>query len=278
MDSFLAKFNRSVPRYTSYPTAPQFYPLEDCQIQERFHCLNISQQPLSLYIHIPFCKTMCLFCGCSVVLNRRPERQQLYLDHVHREVELVASQFSSKKAVVQLHLGGGTPTSLTFLQFSELMQHLHCFFHILKGGEISIEIDPRTVYEDNGEKLKVLKQLGFNRVSFGVQDLDPLVQEAVKRRQSEEMTTTTYYRARELQFEGINIDLIYGLPHQTKDRFLKTVEKLVVLKPDRIALYSYAKVPWIKMHQKAIREETLPTMQEKMESGTVYFLFDRVVE
>ncbi len=208
---------------------------------------------------------MCLFCGCSVVLNRKPERQQAYLAHLHREIEIVASHFPSRQSVAQLHLGGGTPTSLTEDQFEQLMAHLHRHFTFTPDAEISIEIDPRTVYSDRGQKLTTLKQLGFNRVSFGVQDLDPLVQEAIRRRQSEEMTTTTYHKARELGFQGINVDMIYGLPHQTVERFSKTAERLIALKPDRIAFYSYAKIPWLKEHQKAIPDETLPSTEEKFQ-------------
>lgn len=246
----LAKWNRPVPRYTSYPTAPQFYPLEP----PRMEC----DEPISVYIHIPFCKTMCLFCGCSVILNRKPERQSAYLAHLIREIGLVP-----RHKVAQLHLGGGTPTSLSEGEFDVLMGALRGHFEVLPDAEVSIEIDPRTVFTDNGRKLEHLKTLGFNRVSFGVQDLDPLVQEAVKRHQTEEMTVQTYLKARELGFDGINIDLIYGLPHQTAERFEKTAEKLIALRPDRIAFYSYAKVPWLKSHQKAIPDELLPSTEEK---------------
>lgn len=261
--ALLAKWNRSVPRYTSYPTAPQFHPIQEEVVREKLTLFDSSEKPLSLYFHIPFCKTMCLFCACSVVLNRNPERQSLYLAHLLKEVELTAKSFSKKREVTQLHLGGGTPTSLTGPQFEELMEKIHLHFNVASDAEISIEIDPRTVYADHGEKLSLLRRLGFNRVSFGVQDLDPVVQEAIRRRQSEEMTIQTYYKARELGFEGINVDLIYGLPHQSVERFSKTAEKLIELKPDRIAFYSYAKVPWLKEHQKAIPDETLPSTEEK---------------
>jgi oxygen-independent coproporphyrinogen III oxidase len=261
--ALLAKWNRSVPRYTSYPTAPQFHPIGEEVLHEKLSAFDQTAKPLSLYFHIPFCKSMCLFCGCSVVLNRNPERQTLYLDRLLKEIELAARSFSSKRRVSQLHLGGGTPTSLTIAQFEKLMEKIHCHFTLIEGAEISIEIDPRTVYADNGEKLSALKRLGFNRVSFGVQDLDPKVQEAVRRRQSEEMTVSTYYKARELGFHGINIDLIYGLPFQTIESFAKTANRLIEMKPDRIAFYSYAKIPWLKEHQKAIPDETLPSTEEK---------------
>lgn len=259
----LEKWDRSVPRYTSYPTAPQFHELREEVYKTHLQQFDKSAKPLSLYFHIPFCKTMCLFCGCSVVLNRSPERQTLYLAHLLQEIEQVAKNFSKKRQIAQLHLGGGTPTSLTVVEFEKLIAKIHEHFIFTPDAEISIEVDPRTVYADRGMKLAKLKALGFNRVSFGVQDLDPVVQEAVRRRQSEEMTLSTYDKARELGFEGINIDLIYGLPHQTVERFAKTASKLIEIKPDRIAFYSYAKVPWIKAHQKAIPEETLPTREEK---------------
>jgi len=257
--SLLSLYNRPVPRYTSYPTAPQFYPLEESALRTK---LKIpTNDPLSLYIHIPFCKTMCLFCGCSVILNRDPDKQSLYLTHLLKEIELAAP--FPKRTLTQIHLGGGTPTSLTEDQFTLLLQKIRHHFHISPTAEISIEIDPRTVYADQGQKLSHLKDLGFNRVSFGVQDLDQTVQEAIRRRQTEEMTVSTYYKARELGFSGINIDLIYGLPLQTTKSFAVTATKLLALKPDRIALYSYAKVPWLKPHQKAIPEETLPSTEEK---------------
>lgn len=262
---FLAKWNRSVPRYTSYPTAPQFQPVSQEDLKQTLQSFDRSQKPLSLYIHIPFCKSMCLFCGCSVVLNRSEQKQTTYLDHLLKEIALTAQTFSRKRRVSQVHLGGGTPTSLNEEEFTRLMGTLHRFFEIEKGAEVSIEIDPRTVYADEGKKLSRLKQLGFNRVSFGVQDLDPLVQEAIRRRQSEEMTVKTYAKAREIGFQGINVDLIYGLPYQTPERFSKTVDKLLELKPDRIAFYSYAKVPWLKPHQKAIPEESLPSPEEKFQ-------------
>lgn len=206
---------------------------------------------------------MCLFCGCSVVLNRKPERQTAYLHHLLKEIELVAAHFATKRMVSQLHLGGGTPTSLSEAEFEQLLAKIHAHFTFTPDAEISIEVDPRTVYTDQGKKLAALKRLGFNRISFGVQDLDPIVQEAVHRRQTEEMTLSTYAKARELGFAGINIDLIYGLPHQTVDRFIKTAEKLLAMQPDRIAFYSYAKIPWLKSHQKAIPDETLPSTEEK---------------
>ncbi len=259
--SLLTKWNRSVPRYTSYPTAPQFAAIDEDIARQKLIEFDVSGKTLSIYIHIPFCKSMCLFCGCSVVLNRSPEKQAAYLDLLLKEIDLIP--FKEKKVVTQLHLGGGTPTSLTIVEMERLMNALRTRF--ILSDEIAIEVDPRTVFVDEGKKLEALRALGFNRISFGVQDLDPRVQEAVKRRQSEEMTVSTYQHARKLGFDGINIDLIYGLPLQTVESFRKTAEKLCELKPDRISFFSYAKVPWLKSHQKAIREEDLPSDEEKFQ-------------
>jgi oxygen-independent coproporphyrinogen III oxidase len=263
--NLLSRLNVAAPRYTSYPTAPQFLPMDEGLYREKIASFDSLDKPLSLYIHIPFCKTMCLFCGCSVVLNRKRETQTAYVQHLLKEI--LQLPFSKKRKVTQLHLGGGTPTSLSVEEFELLMTALEAKFTFSPDAEISIEIDPRTVFSDRGEKLRKLRSMGFNRVSFGVQDLDPKVQEAVKRRQSEEMTVSTYFLARELGFLGINLDLIYGLPFQTPKSFAKTAERIIELKPDRIAFFSYAKVPWLKPHQKAIPEETLPTDMEKF---TIY--------
>ncbi len=261
----LAKFDRPVPRYTSYPTTPQFHSMAHVELVQKLQAFDRTEKPLSLYLHIPFCKSMCLFCGCSVVLNRQPMRQARYLVHLIQEIERTAGYFLKKRAISEIHLGGGTPTSLTEEELESLMARLHEHFDLAQEAEISIEIDPRTVFADGGSKLALLRRLGFNRVSFGVQDLDPAVQEAVKRRQSEEMTIQTVHLARDLGFNGINVDLIYGLPLQTPSSFAKTAEKLVLLKPDRIAFYSYAKVPWLKPHQKAIPDSALPSTEEKFQ-------------
>ena len=259
--ALLTKWNRSVPRYTSYPTAPQFIALDEDVARQRLCSFDQSGKSLSLYIHINFCKYMCLFCCCSVVLNRSAEKQADYLELLLKEIALLP--FTTKKTVTQLHFGGGTPTSLTEAELTRLMQALRQRFTL--SDEVAIEVDPRTVFADKGHKLEVLRSLGFNRISFGVQDLDPKVQEAVKRRQSEEMTVTTYHHARKLGFQGINIDLIYGLPLQTVESFKQTALKLAELKPDRISFFSYAKIPWIKSHQKAIRDEDLPSDEEKFQ-------------
>lgn len=252
----LAKFNHPAPRYTSYPTAPEWRDLSSNLYKEKLE--NISN-PLSVYVHIPFCKTMCLYCGCSVVLNRKEENEVRYVDYLIREIELVRMSVGRGK-IVQLHFGGGTPTKLSSFLFARLFDKLNSSFEIDFSQEVAIEIDPRTVDEN---KLRFLRDLGFNRVSFGVQDTNERVQEAVKRRQSREMTLATFALAREVGFKGVNCDLIYGLPFQTRETFHQTVSDLLAMRPDRIALFSYAKVPWLKKHQLAIKEEWLPSAAEK---------------
>ena len=258
----LIAFDTAVPRYTSYPTAPEWVVQDASCYQEHLQKLSFCNKPISLYFHIPFCKTMCLYCACSVVLNRNPQIEDEYVRQLIKELRLVASVIGRKK-VVQIHFGGGTPTKLSERHFQNIMDEIHAAFDIEAQAEIAIEIDPRTVVEDEARKLTFLKDIGFNRVSFGVQDLDQKVQEAVRRRQSYEVTKSTFEKAQALGFESINIDLIYGLPFQTEDSFEKTVQGIISMKPDRIALFSYAKVPWLKPHQKAIREQTLPSTEEK---------------
>lgn len=256
----LAKLHKPAPRYTSYPTAPEFSPIPTSLYQEH---LRQAKEPLSLYFHIPFCKSMCLFCGCSVILNRKEEREQTYVEHLIQEIQLVRLALGRKALVRQLHFGGGTPTKLSIELLGKLFAAIDEAFTLDFSGEIAIEIDPRTVVEDGGEKMKFLRSLGFNRVSFGVQDTDPKVQEAVKRRQSKEMSETTFHLAKKMGFSGINVDLIYGLPYQTEESFRQTTKHILALRPDRIAFFSYAKVPWLKKHQKAIRDETLPSTTTK---------------
>ncbi|MCC5831540.1 MAG: oxygen-independent coproporphyrinogen III oxidase [Chlamydiales bacterium] len=253
----LRKFNFPAPRYTSYPTAPEWGELSPDIYREKLQ--ELPDLPLSLYFHIPFCKTMCLYCACSVVLNRKPENEERYVDYLMHEIDLVTS-LTGKRRVVQLHFGGGTPTKLSIPLFARLFEKIRTSFDIDFSQEVAIEIDPRTA---DFEKLRFLRKIGFNRVSFGVQDTNWKVQEAVKRRQSLEMTIETYKMARNLGFKGVNIDLIYGLPYQTVDTFRKTVSDILEMRPDRIALFSYAKVPWLKKHQLAIKDETLPSAEEK---------------
>lgn len=263
--STLVQLNRQIPRYTSYPTAPQFSTISEDVYRKKLFALRDKNAPISLYIHIPFCRSMCLFCACSVTLNRKPERQTKYLQALHKEMELLHLAVGKKLRVEQLHFGGGTPTSLSEEELTDTMRVINDHFDIDYSKEISMEIDPRTVFHDQGKKLKHLKTLGFNRVSFGVQDVNSQVQEAVKRRQSAEMTLRTFEMAKSLNFNGINVDLIYGLPKQTVETFYQTANFIAEMRPDRIAFFSYAKVPWLKPHQKAISDEDLPSTEEKFQ-------------
>lgn len=259
----LRSLSRPLPRYTSYPTAPAWGGMELANYEERLSLVSKADVPLSIYVHIPFCHSMCLYCACSVVLNRKPENEERYVENLCKEIDLVTHRLGKKKKVRQLHFGGGTPTKLTEQQLERIFRKLHDAFDIEADGEIAIEIDPRTVVEDEGRKLEFLKEIGYNRVSLGVQDVDSKVQEAVKRRQSYEVTRQTFLHARRLGFSSINIDLIYGLPFQTIETFTDTIQKVIGLSPDRVALFSYAKVPWLKPHQKAIKDDTLPSTEEK---------------
>lgn len=206
---------------------------------------------------------MCLYCACSVVLNRDPVKEERYVESLLKEIESASKLLAPGTFVNQVHFGGGTPTKLSIEQLTRIVEALNRCFTIMPDAEVSMEIDPRTVVQDDGEKLRCLRDLGFNRVSFGVQDTNEQVQEAVKRRQSYDMTKKTFLKARSLGFSGINIDLIYGLPCQTIDSFKTTVEQIIYLNPDRIALFSYAKVPHIKPHQKAIPDSLLPSTEDK---------------
>ncbi len=240
----LELFNLPIPRYTSYPTAPAWKDFTDYPAA----LAQVGDKPVSVYVHIPFCRSMCLYCGCSVVLNRREDRKQEYVDALLAEIAMVG-----RRNIRQLHFGGGTPTELTEGQLAQIM----CAIGPV-DGEVSIEVDPRT-----SMSAAFLKSLGFNRISFGVQDTNDDVQRAVRRNQTLEMTTRAFHEARGAGFSSINMDLIYGLPLQTTTTFAQTIEDVIALSPDRIALFSYAKVPWLKAHQKAIREEQLPDTHEK---------------
>jgi oxygen-independent coproporphyrinogen-3 oxidase len=258
-------FEKPTPRYTSYPSVPLWQPL-DTSIYEK-KLLNLSKalnQPLSIYIHVPFCKNMCLFCGCHVILNRRLDIRQAYADWIEQEIDLVFSKLA-KQQIEQLHLGGGTPTYMPLDRIQSWLDRLRKYCTFSNQAEISIEIDPRTVIEAGPSMLVTLKAMGFNRLSFGVQDIQEDVQEAVRRRQSCQMSETTLLWARQNGFNAFNLDLIYGLPRQNLNSFSQTAAKVVEWKPSRIALFSYAKVPWIKAHQKAIKEYELPSSEEKLQ-------------
>ena len=246
-EEFLAKYNRPGPRYTSYPTAPvwndSFGPGD---LENVFGEAESAKTPVSLYMHIPFCESLCLFCACNVVIQKNKDVAPPYLDVLKRETERVSRSISKDRPVVQFHWGGGTPTYLSPEQIEDLFEFTRERFHFAEDSEIGIEVDPRVTSRAH---LETLRKLGFNRLSMGIQDFHPDVQKAVHRLQPYEMTRDLLFSARRLGFESINVDLIYGLPYQTPESFAHTVDQIISLSPDRIALSSYAHVPWLKKQQ-----------------------------
>ena len=266
LDALLDKYDRPGPRYTSYPTAPawrEFTPEEARAALHRYADADDRGEapPLSLYVHVPFCEERCLYCGCNVVIAPEDKVSAPYMEVLEKEIALQAAELGRKRRVTWLHLGGGTPTYLKPEQLERMMGWLTEKFDFLDGAEISIEVDPVVTTD---EHLRMLRKLGFNRISMGVQDLDPKVQEAVQRVQPAELTYRFYQMCRELGFSSVNMDLVYGLPYQTVESFSRTVEKFVEWGPDRVAVFNYAHVPWIKPHQKKMPEEALPGPREKL--------------
>ncbi len=245
----LEKYNQPGPRYTSYPTAPEWDDgFGETDLREVFKQAdsNPNRAPLSLYFHLPFCESLCLYCGCNVVISKKHEIAIPYLDHLKREIDWTSREVSSSRQVEQLHWGGGTPTFLSPHQIEDLYSYINARFSFSDTPEVSIEIDPRVTSDDH---LRALLRVGFNRVSLGIQDFNPLVQKTVHRIQSFADTRKLFDTCRKLGFESINVDLIYGLPHQTAESFTDTIDKIIEIAPDRIALFSYAHVPWMKKQQ-----------------------------
>jgi oxygen-independent coproporphyrinogen III oxidase len=259
----LAKYDRPGPRYTSYPTAPHFHEgFDETAYRDRLAtAAQRTTEPLSMYVHIPFCEERCSYCGCNVVISPHRGPEEAYLDSVERELELLASALNGRRELNQLHWGGGTPTYLTPEQCERLFRALVERFEVASGAEVAVEVDPCVTSVDH---LRRLRQLGFNRLSMGVQDLDSDVQEAVGRRQPLELTSGHMDEARRLGFDSVNVDLIYGLPRQTEAGFRATVRTVIrELVPDRVACFSYAHVPWIKPHQRQLDPASLPGGWEK---------------
>ena len=262
----LRQYDLTGPRYTSYPTADRFieaFAADDYvqALQQRHSGGGAMTLPLSLYVHIPFCESLCYYCACNKVITKHHERAAEYLRYLSREVNLHTAHIGVGQVVSQLHLGGGSPTFLSDDELRELMSMLRRSFALAPGGEYSIEVDPRTV--DAG-RLTVLAELGFNRLSFGVQDFDPAVQKAVHRIQATEQVFSLVETARELGFESINVDLIYGLPRQTPESFERTLALMSELRPDRIALYAYAHLPERFKPQRRIVAAELPPASAKI--------------
>ena len=259
-DEFLARYNRPGPRYTSYPTAPVWQDDFGPGDLERYYSdAERLQTPVSLYMHLPFCESLCLFCACNVVITKDHSVTPPYLATLKREIEHVAAHVSRSRQVVQFHWGGGTPTYLTPEQMEDLFGFAAEKFSFAPDAEIGIEVDPRVT---SVRHLESLRRLGFNRLSLGIQDFDPEVQEAINRVQPLAATSELIGHVRELGFHSINVDLIYGLPYQTAVRFAHTVEQIVALSPDRVAMFSYAHVPWLRKQQGALGTR-LPEGMEK---------------
>lgn len=281
----LRSFDVSGPRYTSYPTADRFVEAftEDAyKIALDQRRLGGRANPLSIYVHIPFCESLCFFCACNKIVTKHHERSAEYLNYLSREIDLHIAHLGKGQTISQLHLGGGSPTFFSDDELAELMSMLKRSFVFAPDGEYSIEVDPRTV---NDKRLTHLAALGFNRLSFGVQDFDEEVQKAVHRIQPAEQVFSLVETARRLKFDSVNVDLIYGLPKQTPESFARTLEQIVELRPDRIALYAYAHLPERFKPQRRISEYELPAAQAKismlsealtafLEAGYVYVGMD----
>jgi oxygen-independent coproporphyrinogen-3 oxidase len=263
LTALLEKYSKPGPRYTSYPTAPYFHTefTEADWIAE----LQASQRPdrgLSLYFHIPYCDTLCYYCGCNMVATGDYNKAYQYLDYLDMEMARVQTFADPARPVRQLHFGGGTPTFLRPQDIRKLMAMIRARFNIAPDAEMGCEVDPRELTRDH---LLALRDCGFNRLSIGVQDLDGRVQKAVNRVQPEGMIREVYGWARELGFQSINMDLIVGLPHQSVDSFGTTLDKVLAWAPDRFAVFGYAHVPWMKKHQKLILEKDLPNFAVRLE-------------
>ncbi|MFZ4480649.1 MAG: oxygen-independent coproporphyrinogen III oxidase [Rhodoferax sp.] len=265
-EDLLRRFDVSGPRYTSYPTADRF--VEAFSAQDYQQALTLRRagvatgaQPLSLYVHIPFCESLCYYCACNKIITKHHDRAAPYLSYLSREVDLHIAQLGTGQAVTQLHLGGGSPTFLSDDELRELMAMLKRNFTLVPGGEYSIEVDPRTI---DPSRLDTLAELGFNRLSFGVQDFDPAVQKSVNRVQPAEQVFALVAAARQRNFDSINVDLIYGLPLQNPQSFDRTLAQVVELRPERIALYAYAHLPERFKPQRRIATDQIPSGAAKV--------------
>jgi len=262
----LTRFDVPGPRYTSYPTADRFveaFSQLDLHQALELRSQGLSQKirPLSIYVHIPFCESLCYYCACNKIITKHHEKAEPYLRYLAKEVELYTNAIGMGQSVSQLHLGGGTPTFLSDDELRELMSVLKRSFSFVAGGEYSVEVDPRTV---NEQRLALLLELGFNRLSFGVQDFDPEVQKAVHRIQPAAQVFALVESARKMGFESVNVDLIYGLPKQTPESFDRTLKQVNDLRPDRIALYAYAHLPERFKPQRRILAAELPVASSKI--------------
>lgn len=259
----LIKYDQPLPRYTSYPPATELTEnFEQVDLRAAIAIGNYKKTPLSLYCHIPFCESPCYFCGCNTIISQRKAIAEPYLDYLTRNIQQVGTLIDRDRSVGQLHWGGGTPNYLSLSQVETLWNTLYSDFQFEEDAEISIEVNPRSL---NKEYLFFLKNLGFNRISFGIQDFNSQVQQAVNRIQPEAMLFQVMDWVRDAGFTSVNVDLIYGLPYQTQETFRNTVHKTIQLNPDRIAVFNFAYVPWLKPIQRRIPQEALPKVSEKLD-------------
>ena len=275
----IKRYDKAGPRYTSYPTANLFhdeFTSDDYLAAVKRSNNELEPKPLSLYFHIPFCDTVCFYCACNKIVTKMRDRATPYLKHLYREIEMQGELYARSRPVDQLHWGGGTPTFLNQNQMRSLMEKTGQHFTLMDNdqGEYSIEIDPREI---DPEGVHFLREIGFNRMSLGIQDFDPKVQKAVNRIQSEEITFAAIDAAREAKFKSVSVDLIYGLPFQSVDSFLVTLEKTMQARPDRFSVFNYAHLPTLFMPQRRINEEDLPSAAEKLEilQSVIHYLTEQ---
>jgi len=259
----LKRFNQQGPRYTSYPTAPVFtseFTAEDFK-KEIIATNEDNDRQLSLYFHFPFCAKLCYFCGCTMRVTHDRKLVSQYNDYLKREIDIIAPIVSQKRKVVQMHWGGGTPSYLLPEEIREIGSYIKERFTFASDIEASVEIDPRNMVRDH---IEAFADAGFNRTSFGVQDFNLHVQQAINRVQSEEITRQVVIWARDFGFQSVNLDLIYGLPYQTLDTFAETVDKVVDISPERVAVFNYAHVPWLKKHQAVMNQDAMPSPDQRL--------------
>ncbi len=257
------KYSKPGPRYTSYPTAPEFHGDFTCKEYESILKNQDKNRPLSLYFHLPFCRSACYFCGCNVVFTSKNEKKERYIEYLAREIEILSKYLDTSREVLQLHFGGGTPTFFDDVQLGKIIKIIKKHFpNFAKDAEISCEIDPRFLTQ---KQLDVLVKGGFNRISYGVQDFDEEIQKVIHRIQPYEVTKNAVDMARSAGIKSINMDLIYGFPHQSLESFKKTLDIALTLDADRFAIFNYAHVPWMKKTMRKFDETTLPSPKEKLD-------------
>lgn len=262
LETLRARYDVPLPRYTSYPAVPDWTGGVSAESwTAHLGTLDAARDDVALYVHLPFCASQCLYCGCNATVTRRDDVKDRYLDRLAREIAMVRLAIGHRARVVEMHWGGGTPNALSLGQLARLHDMVHEAFDLSPTTECSIEADPRLVTPD---QLAMLRRLGFSRISFGVQDLDDVVQRAIGRVQPDALVTRVMASAREAGFTGINVDLIYGLPSQTREGFERTVDRVLALAPDRMACFGYAHVPWMRRHQRRIDESTLPDSDSRV--------------